>query len=389
MVDILIGGDVCPIGRNLPYFISGDAKSIFNELLNEFERADLSIANLECPLIKESSPTEKNGPILGVESECINALKVAGIDVLNLANNHIMDHGEEGLKNTLKVCGEARISTVGAGVNLKAARQMLMETVDDVRIGIIAVAEREFSIATENYWGANPLDLIDFVRNINEQQEEIDYLIVLLHGGNEHYPYPSPRLRDTCHFLVEMGAKAVIVQHTHCAGCFETYRGGHIIYGQGNFIFDKGPNKSDQWTKGFLVAISLNDLNKPSLNIIPYIQSAEKIGARKMLKDEEIRFLQEIEARSEKLSDKEFIERQWLNLCQEKKHHYYFNFLPGLINNRILSKINKHIPFIEKSYSKKHLLSLENNIRCESHREILETIFEERRKKERNNKKRT
>ncbi|MGI0009907.1 MAG: CapA family protein, partial [Nitrosopumilaceae archaeon] len=106
MINILIGGDVCPIGRNSPFFKMGDAANIFNDLLVEFQNADLSIVNLECPLINERTPLLKNGPVLGVESDCINGLKKAGIDVVNLANNHILDHGRAGLMNTLKICQE-------------------------------------------------------------------------------------------------------------------------------------------------------------------------------------------------------------------------------------------------------------------------------------------
>jgi hypothetical protein len=71
MVKVLIGADVCPIRRNLSYFKNGDAKSIFNDLLEEFESADLSIVNLECPFINVSTPIKKCGPVLGVESDCM------------------------------------------------------------------------------------------------------------------------------------------------------------------------------------------------------------------------------------------------------------------------------------------------------------------------------
>ena len=50
---------------------------------------------------------------------------------------------------------------------------------------------------------------------------------------------PSPRLKDTCHFLIEMGANAVVVQHPHSFGGYESYRGGHIVYGQGALVMDE------------------------------------------------------------------------------------------------------------------------------------------------------
>ena len=107
-------------------------------------------------------------------------------------------------------------------------------SIQDIKIGFIGLSEHEFSLATEESWGANPLDLIDYIRNIKANSSEYDYLVVLLHGGSEHYPFPSPRLMETCRFLVEEGANAVVCQHSHCAGCYEEYLGRHIVYGQGN-----------------------------------------------------------------------------------------------------------------------------------------------------------
>src|SRR6516225_8541281 len=107
MTTLLIGADLCPIGRNRPFFEAGDAESLFHDLLPEFAAADLVIANLECPLIARSTPILKTGPVFGEASTCIQAIQRAGIDVLCLANNHILDHGPEGLQNTLEVCAKA------------------------------------------------------------------------------------------------------------------------------------------------------------------------------------------------------------------------------------------------------------------------------------------
>ena len=101
-INIIVGGDVVPQGRNLPHFEAGETSVLFNDLQAEFEKADISIANLECPLIEKPDPISKIGPVLGADSKCIAALRI--IDVLNLANNHIMDHGKNGLKNTISLC---------------------------------------------------------------------------------------------------------------------------------------------------------------------------------------------------------------------------------------------------------------------------------------------
>lgn len=374
-LNIVIGGDLVPVRRSKKYFKSGDAVKIFNDLLFEFEEADLSIVNLECPLINKSTPIVKNGPVLGVENACINGIKQANIDVLNLANNHILDHGSEGLENTLKVCSDAGVLTVGAGKNLEDARQILIKKVGNIKVGILAVAEHEFSIATKDTWGANPLDLIDYVRNIKSQRSKFDFLIVLLHGGNEGYQYPSPRLKDTCRFMVEMGANAVIVQHTHCPGCYEEYQNGHIIYGQGNLIFDS-PSEDKNWFEGFLVKLSIAENLTSTVDVIPYIQSGMQTGAKKMDKEKAKLFLQGLKERSNAIKDEAFIKNQWYMFCQKRKYACLSNVL-GL--NRLLTKIlfktNGIGLFIKCFYSENSILRLKNTVQCESHREILETIL--------------
>jgi Bacterial capsule synthesis protein PGA_cap len=121
MATILVGADPCPIEGNQPYFVRGDAESLFHDLLPEIRSADLAIANLEGPLIDSPSPIPKTGPIFGEPSGCIAGIRNAGFHALCLANNHILDHGARGLENTLRVCAGAGIATVGAGQDLASA----------------------------------------------------------------------------------------------------------------------------------------------------------------------------------------------------------------------------------------------------------------------------
>ena len=94
-VEILIGGDVCPINRNELSFIEGDPFTIWHDLLPEFKDSDYSIVNLECPLITIKNPIMKIGPVLGVNTSCIRGFKSADINMVALANNHIMDNNFE------------------------------------------------------------------------------------------------------------------------------------------------------------------------------------------------------------------------------------------------------------------------------------------------------
>lgn len=376
MIEILIGGDICPVRKNLQSFRDGNAENIFNDLFAHFENADLSIANLECPLIEELTPIDKSGPVLEVDSQCINGLRTANIDVLNLANNHIMDHGTKGLSNTMELCNKAGILTVGAGETIDLAGRILIKEVKGVRIGILGIAEQEFSIATEKKPGANPLNLISYVRNIKKHKNDFDYLIVLLHMGASGYPVPSPQLMETCRFIVETGANLVVCQHSHCPGSYEKYEGAFIVYGQGNLLFDLYSDPKHPWNQGFIVRITINEAGNHSMDLIPHEQSGEKAGVRKMSVEKTTLFLLEIEERSSKITDRSYIREQWLNLCRKRKNDYYFHFLFGFTNNKLVHLIHRKFPFTRYFFTKRHRLLLHNIIRCETHREIVETIFD-------------
>jgi poly-gamma-glutamate capsule biosynthesis protein CapA/YwtB (metallophosphatase superfamily) len=378
MVRILIGGDICPIGHYVSLFEQGDTKTIFNDLLPEFENSDVSIANLECPLVLNSLPIKKVGPVLGVPSQCINGFKNADINVLNLANNHIMDHGISGLLNTISVCNENNIDYVGAGKDLKEAGKIYVTEVQQIRIGIASMAEHEFSIAGRKYPGANPLDYIEFIRRYRAHRNEFDYLVVLLHSGNENYPYPSPELMKRCRFFVEEGASAVICQHSHCPGCYEIYKDSPIVYGQGNLIFEEISQTNKTWHEGFLVGLEIEKNHKPEMKIIPYTQSEMEVGARRMDSFRESKFLEALKMRSEAILDDEFVWKKWNEFCCQKRNEYlYLVHRRNKLSAAIYKMANK-LSLNRYLYSKSSLLLKLNLLRCESHREALIDILSDK-----------
>ncbi|MCC7374089.1 MAG: CapA family protein [Verrucomicrobiales bacterium] len=372
MPTVLVGADICPIEGNQPYFEKGDAESLFHDLLSDFAAADLVIANLECPFIHRPTPILKTGPVFGVPPECVRGIQKAGIDVVCLANNHSFDHGAEGLRSTLKTCADAGITAVGAGESVAEARKIHVRKLGGVRVGLLAVAEHEFSIASRKRPGANPIDLADFVRNVTEHRAEFDYLIVLVHGAAEFHA-PTPRIQDTCRFMVEMGANAVIVQHPHCLGGYENYRQGHIVYGQGALVMDEGIYRSlGSFHEGFLAKLVIDDQFRSTLDLIPFTQSTPVPGARKLAAGEAAKLRERVDQRSRQILDPEFVEEDWRRFCRGREHTYLSNVLG---HGRILRRLNKGGLLERLGYSQALLAGVRNAIRCETHREAIETIF--------------
>ena len=110
---ILIGGDIKPTERDLSFFIDGDGHKIFGDLMAEFKNSDFTIANLETPIIDNQTPIQKTGAVFGSPKEILNAIKNLNITFLNLANNHILDHGVEGLNTTINALKDYKINDNG------------------------------------------------------------------------------------------------------------------------------------------------------------------------------------------------------------------------------------------------------------------------------------
>ena len=369
---IVIGADIVPTESNLDFFTRGDLHSIIpKDLLDLLSAADLCVFNLETPLTDELDPIDKNGPTLVAPTACVSGLMELGIDLLSLANNHIKDQNEKGIISTINTLKKAGIAYIGAGKNINEASKPAVYIIDGKRIGIYACAEHEFSIADEEHWGANPFDPLESLDHIYNLKKECDYIIVLYHGGKEHYRYPSPNLQKTCRKIIEKGADIVICQHSHCIGCMETHQNGTIVYGQGNFLFDKADNEF--WNTSLLITIT----NEGKINYIPLIKTKNTVEIAKNKEADEI--IQQFIHRSECIKRKGFVEEEYNLFAKDKLPDYYMSFT-GKGKNllyRVVNKISKnkfHI-YMAKRYKNMMGTSVSNLIECEAHRELVLKSF--------------
>lgn len=374
-ISILIGGDICPSGLDEIALKNGDASSVFNDLLPCFMESEFVVVNIESPFVETPSLMLKSGPAHKADPKCVKGLKIANIHAVNLANNHILDHGALGLISTINSLDSAGIAFVGVGRNIQEASKLLIQEIGDLRVAFLSMAEREYSIATEHSWGANHIDIIDFCRLIKRSKGQYDRLIVLLHAGAELFPYPTPRLQKLCRFLVEEGAHAVICQHSHCAGAREIYLNAPIVYGQGNLLFNV-QNMPSIWYSGYLVRLIV-DLENPAfkMEMIPYFQSKDKYGVFRMNLDEEVEFFNQLNQYNNALNNSEILYNVWRDYCFSNKSMYFCCILRY---GKLLRIIDRYINISENSLSVKSLLILLNLFRCDTHREALECIFEDK-----------
>ena len=373
-MSVIIGADIVPVASNLELFEEGDGKDLVgSELLDVLINADYRIFNLEVPLSNVSTPIAKHGPNLIASTSAVSGFVALKIDLFTLANNHIMDQGTQGLVSTIQSLNEAGISYVGAGMSLDEAQKPFFFIIDNKRYGVFACAEHEFSIAIKDSPGANPFDSLEIPDQIANIKTQCDYLIVLYHGGKEHYRYPSPCLQKTCRKLIEKGADLVVCQHSHCIGCKEEYCGGTIVYGQGNFLFDNADNEF--WNTGLLISID----NSGKITYLPL----EKRGGSVRLAEGKAAdtILEDFYKRSKLILNESFIEENYRLFAKERIDSYlmYFTGKRSSILFKVINKLSGYRiqKLIAMQYKKKMGRAVKNYIECEAHRELILTGLKE------------
>lgn len=373
---ILIGGDLVPTESNKDWFESGDIKSLLGqELITLLSDADYRIFNLEVPLTDMVAPIEKCGPNLIAPTATVAGIKAIGANLVTLANNHIMDQGAQGLFSTIQTLQKNEIAYVGAGENLQVAQKPFILEQSGCKIGVYACAEHEFSIADTDRPGANPFDPLESLDHIAELKQQTDYVIVLYHGGKEHYRYPSPNLQKVCRKLVEKGADLVVCQHSHCIGCEEKWQNGTIVYGQGNFLFDH--SKSEFWKTSLLIEMSVED----GVMLTYYPLKKRENTVRFAQREEAEEILSAFCARSAEIQEDGFVENSFAKLAQAVNTHYISYMNPNTTKNicfKILNKISNGIllqKYAQRKINGRTMVPLRNFVECETHRELLVHIL--------------
>ena len=368
---IIIAGDLCPIGQCEKLLSTGQVEQLCPEIIQNLRAVDLAIVNLECPLTSQMAPIIKSGPHLRADPACARGIRAAGFEVVSLANNHIMDMGEGGLADTMAACTEAGLKTVGAGKNLAQAARPEWVDVKGVRVAILAFAENEFSIATPHSSGACPVDPLSNFHQITQAKQEADFVLVILHGGNEYYELPSPSLVKLCRYFVDLGAHAVICNHVHVPGGMEIHEGVPIIYSSGNFLFE-WENEIDGWYKGFLVQLSIHSGAVDAVQLIPYWQSKNRVGVTLMDQGEKRQFLAEVANLSKVIANPDELNEKWDQFVQSKREQY----LNSLFN---LSKVERKMlrsgiwPFWR--FKRSDAIRLLNLFACESHHNVIVSLL--------------
>ena len=205
--------------------------------LDEF---DLRVCNLECPICDYDENTRKREKhLLRAPTKSIKALKLAGMDIVSLANNHIFDYGVEGFQSTVSLLRENGIGFIGAGMSLDEARAPYLVLSEGVKIGFLAYGAllEESTPAKHNSPGIAPMywDIIE--EDVARLRADYDHLVLFLHWGREYTFLPPIENVHKARSLLEAGVDLIVGSHSHCVQGWIAHYGKQTFFSLGNFLF--------------------------------------------------------------------------------------------------------------------------------------------------------
>lgn len=362
------------------FYINDCAKKfdlIGEDIIDLFKLSNFNIINLESPITQNISKNKiiKTGPHLNGSSNTFSVLKRLNTHLVTLANNHIMDFGEIGLMDTILECRNSSIGFVGAGPKLNEAKNPHYFEFNGIKIAILNFAENEWASSEDNLAGANPLDIIENVKQIKEEKEKSDVVLVIIHGGHEYYNLPSPRMVKQYRYYAENGASIIIGHHTHCISGYEVHQGVPIFYSLGNFIFKMNSN-FDDWYTGLVLNLSINLKGEIAFKLYPVRQNKDTYGINLLQGKEKDEILKRVKKYSEIIADEKLLEQYWQGFIEQRSKQYRRIFNPlNLIGNQFVRRVFYKIGLGNFFSRNNNYIEILNAIRCESHHEAIKEII--------------
>jgi poly-gamma-glutamate capsule biosynthesis protein CapA/YwtB (metallophosphatase superfamily) len=215
--------------------------SAFGPIASVLRAADFAMVNLETAVTSRGIPQPK-AYHFRTTSPAFAALRDAGVDLVTMANNHVLDYGRIGLADTLAAARAARFPYVGIGVNAAAAWAPYVTSVGGVRIAIIGVSQiAELApswVATSTRSGeANAINLGQTLAAVRAATRLAPIVIVFMHWGTQDQACPNPAQLSLAPQLAAAGASIIIGAHAHVLQGSGWLGHTFVAYGMGNFLF--------------------------------------------------------------------------------------------------------------------------------------------------------
>lgn len=372
---ILIAADFYPVRRAEEKMRAKEYDYLLGEVRPFIEKADYSIVNYESTFWGDKKGITKYGPNMATDEQSVDLALWCGFNCSTLANNHVHDYGDKGLNDMLQYMKNHNMDYVGAGMNLKDASKTLYKEICGETVAFINCCEHEFNIANEEHGGANPLNVVQQYYAIGDAKMKANKVIVIVHGGSINCQLPSPRMQEQYRFFVDCGADAVINHHQHCFSGYEYYRNAPIVYGLGNFLFDKPWLKNTTWTEGYMCELDFYDKaqRKVHISLLPYTQCSDEPRVIMMKDRKKDLFFEEINEINKIIESPDLLSQEYTKWI-DKNEDECIKALAA-IQNKYIVALQRRKLFPQIYSESMHLL---NYCYCESHLDRLVRYLKKR-----------
>ena len=223
------------------YDKNGILAIVDDEMLSHMQKSDLFMLNHEFVFSNRGEAMEDKEYTLKNDPKYVNILQELGTDVVGIANNHILDFGQEAFLDTLDTLDGANIPYAGGGRNLSEASAPVVQTINGQTFAIFAATR--VSPSANWYAGKNhpgilqTYDATTLNKEIEDANGKYDHVIVFVHWGVERVEIPEDYQRSLAKGYIDAGADLIIGAHPHVLQGFEYYKGVPICYSLGNYLF--------------------------------------------------------------------------------------------------------------------------------------------------------
>lgn len=257
-------GDVM-LARNLPPHSPYnpeplDHAFIFEPTASIFHDADIAFCNLESPISGRGTPLNKryafNAPPAAAEG-----LRIAGFDIVSLANNHCLDYGETALEDTRRLLGAQGIRYAGIREGDSPQHPVIIPA-NGIRVGFLAYMCPELYFGEVRRFSTGPAlarkDAV--VEDVNRLRDDADIIVVSFHWGIEYTSAPTAAQRRLGRATIDAGAHIIAGHHPHIQQEPEQYAHGLILYSMGNFVFARYSRPPARDTRIYRVNVGVNGI---------------------------------------------------------------------------------------------------------------------------------
>ncbi len=232
---------------------------------------DYVSANLEQVISDDEELPEADKLIhLRSGTQTAEVLAEAGFTTVSLANNHAMDHGIPGLRDTIEALEAAGLEHAGAGEDLDAARETNLQEHGDLTVATLSFTDVYVQgfVARAFQGGVLDADPDTFVPLIQRARQEADLVIVNFHWGEEYDLRVRADQREMAEFAADAGADIIVGHHPHVLMPVERIGDTLVFFSLGNFVFDQG------WTRtreSVVARYELGDDGMARVELVPVV----------------------------------------------------------------------------------------------------------------------